>query len=189
MLLNTFNKVEASIEKKMKYEPLKSVKETLKVGREIEAQNVAVDAQGRPQLKKGVAKDRRIAVEDPEMRHGRKSKSQRVDGYKRHVLKDLDIGVVRAVGVTAANAPEASVTQALDIGLKAQKVEIAELHIDRAYLSSEWVTNRDENLKRCNCSQQKRGLVENEVTHKPQKLRWTVGIARLKEPATANIAA
>jgi len=31
-----------------------------------------------------VAKDRRISVEDGQMRHGRKSKHQRIDGYKRH---------------------------------------------------------------------------------------------------------
>jgi hypothetical protein len=47
------------------------------------------------------------------MRHGRKSRSQRFDGYKRHVLKDLDIGVVRAVGITPANVPESAVTKAI----------------------------------------------------------------------------
>src|SRR6266568_2141340 len=52
-------------------------------------------------------------VEDGQMRHGRKSRSVRVDGYKRHVLHDMDSGMVRAVGVTAANAPEASVTEAI----------------------------------------------------------------------------
>lgn len=35
-------------------------------------------------LTSGVAKERRISIEDDEMRHGRKSKSQRFDGYKRH---------------------------------------------------------------------------------------------------------
>ncbi len=47
------------------------------------------------------------------MRHGRKSRSQRFDGYKRHVLRDLDIGVVRAVGLTPANARGLSITNAL----------------------------------------------------------------------------
>ncbi len=31
-------------------------------------------------------------IEDGQMRHGRKSRSKRFDGYKRHVLKDLDSG-------------------------------------------------------------------------------------------------
>ena len=47
-----------------------------------------VDEQGKASLIKGVAKDRRISVEDGQMRHGRKSRSVRVDGYKRHVLHE-----------------------------------------------------------------------------------------------------
>ena len=47
---------------------------------------------------RGVAKDRRIGVEDAEMRHGRKSRSVLFDGFKRHVLRDLDTGLVPAVG-------------------------------------------------------------------------------------------
>jgi transposase len=41
-------------------------------------------------LIQGVAKDRRISIEDAEMRHGRKSRSALIDGYKRHLLRDLD---------------------------------------------------------------------------------------------------
>jgi hypothetical protein len=69
-----------------------------------------MDEKGKESLMKGVAKDRRISVEDGQMRHGRKSRSVLVDGYKRHVLHDLDTGLIRAVGITPANAPEASVT-------------------------------------------------------------------------------
>jgi phage terminase small subunit len=29
------------------------------------------------------------------MRHGRKSRSLRVDGYKRHILKDIDSGLLK----------------------------------------------------------------------------------------------
>ena len=64
--------------------------ETLDVARVIESQNVTLDSQGFPNLAKGVAKDRRISIEDPDMRHGRKSRSKKIDGYKRHVLKDLE---------------------------------------------------------------------------------------------------
>jgi hypothetical protein len=55
---------------------------------------------------------RRISVEDGQMRHGRKSRSVLVDGDTRHVLHDLDSALIRAVGVTPVNAPEASVTEA-----------------------------------------------------------------------------
>jgi transposase len=66
-----------------------------------------------------VAKDRRISVEDAQMRHGRKTRSVRFDGYKRHVLRDLDTGLVVAAGITPANAPEATVTDAIVTDLDA----------------------------------------------------------------------
>ena len=78
-----------------------------------------------------MAANRRISLEDEEMRHGRKSKNKRFDGYKRHVLRDLELGLVRAVGITQANVPEASVTEAISSDLKSQKVKLVELHIDR----------------------------------------------------------
>jgi hypothetical protein len=123
-----------------------TVKESLKAAEQVRAQDVEVDATGTPQLRQGVAKDRRIAIEDAEMRHGRKSRSQRVDGFKRHVLRDLDRKVVRAVGVTAANVPEASVTEPIMGDLAHQQVELSELAIDRAYLASTLVRERSEDL-------------------------------------------
>ena len=122
------------------------VHSALETARLIEAQDVEVDAHGEVKLLNGVAPERRISIEDEEMRHGRKSKSQRFDGYKRHVLRDLDNGLVRAVGITRANIPEASVTDAIATDLKSQKVKLVELHIDRAYLSSSLVQNRSDEL-------------------------------------------
>lgn len=103
-------------------------------------------ADGSPKLRKGVAKNRRISIEDAEMRHGRKSRTQRFDGYKRHILKDLDIGVVRAVGITPANVPEAAVTDDIASDLASQDVTLKELHIDRAYLTSQLVKERPHEL-------------------------------------------
>jgi transposase len=57
----------------------------LEIARQVEEQDVQVDEKGNASLIKGVAKDRRISVEDGQMRHGRKSRSVRVDGCKRHV--------------------------------------------------------------------------------------------------------
>jgi hypothetical protein len=122
------------------------VQDSIAVGREVQSQDVEVTADGSPKLRQGVAKDRRISIEDAEMRHGRKSRSQRVDGYKRHVLKDLDIGVVRAVGITPANVPEAAVTDDIAIDLVSQDVKLKELHIDRAYLNSKLVKERPDDL-------------------------------------------
>jgi lambda repressor-like predicted transcriptional regulator len=119
----------------------------LKVAQQVREQDVQVDEKGKASLIKGVAKDRRISVEDAEMRHGRKSRSVRVDGYKRHVLHDLDTGLIRAVGVTPANAPEASVTESISADLAQQSVSLTELHIDRAYLSSHLVRERSDELE------------------------------------------
>jgi transposase len=43
--------------------------------------------------------------------------------------------------------PEASVTEAISEDLRAQQIELQELHIDRAYLSSELVRHRAEELE------------------------------------------
>ena len=115
------------------------------VARQVRDQDVDL-AGAAPALRRGVARDRRISVEDAEMRHGRKSRSVLFDGYKRHVLRDLDTGLVPAVGITPANAPEASVTGDIAADLEAAGWHLAELHIDRAYLSSALVRDRGPDL-------------------------------------------
>jgi transposase len=113
--------------------------------RQVRDQDVDL-ARPAPALRRGVARGRRVSVEDGEMRHGRKSRSVLFDGYKRHVLRDLDTGLVRVVGITPANAPEASVTGDIAADLEAAGWRLAELHIDRAYLSSELVRDRGPGL-------------------------------------------
>jgi hypothetical protein len=147
IILNSLNSVEEWMQQQHESDALEVAEDTLHIARIIESQNVTVDSLGVPTLTQGVAKDRRISIEDPDMRHGRKSRSQKIEGYKRHILKDLDIGVVRAVAVTRANTPEAAATFDLKADLKNQLFQLTELHIDRAYLSSHWVKERDEKLQ------------------------------------------
>jgi DDE family transposase/transposase-like protein DUF772 len=116
---------------------------SLAAAHQVVAQDVEMTATGTPTVRPGVAADRRISLEDDQMRHGRKSRTQRVDGFKRHVLRDLDHDLIRAVGITSANVPEAHVTVDLDPDLAAQHVVLRELHIDRGYLASDWVRARD----------------------------------------------
>ncbi len=123
-----------------------AAQESVAVARQVQAQDVEERADGTAALRQGVAPDRRISVEDADMRHGRKSRTRRVDGYKRHVLRDLDLTVVRAGGVTLANAPEADVTEAITADVAAQGATLAECHIDRAYLSSALVRERAPDL-------------------------------------------
>jgi len=117
----------------------------LQVAHQVRDQDVDLSGPA-PSLLRGVARDRRISVEDAQMRHGRKTRSVRFDGYKRHVLRDLDTGLVVAAGVTAANAPEAAVTGDISADLAAAGLTLAELHIDRAYLASDLVRDRGPDL-------------------------------------------
>ena len=147
-ILQALNDVESWVEQQtnLNAQTTTQVKKSLDDGRLVEAQDVEVTKDGLHALRKGVAKDRRVSIEDEEMRHGRKSKSQRFDGYKRHILKDLDLGIVRAVGITPANAAEATVTEVIAVDLLPQQVNLTELHIDRAYLTSHWVKERSKDL-------------------------------------------
>lgn len=101
---------------------------------------------GAPRVKEGVATDRRPSVEDAEARHGRKSRSQKFVGYKRHVAVDLVSKLILAVGVAPANKPEAAITQEVSADLahvlavedgSTVAERIASLSVDRAYLASE----------------------------------------------------
>lgn len=102
----------------------------------VREQDVEPRPQGGVQLRQGVSEDRRISVEDAEMRHGRKSKSKRFDGYKQHVGIHLDAGLIVACAVTPANHPEEEATDTLSADMTQMGLMPDELQIDRAYLNS-----------------------------------------------------
>ena len=62
------------------------------------------------------------------------------------MLRDLDTGLIPAVGITPANVPEAAVTADITADLDAAGRSLAELHIDRAYLASDVVRDRGPDL-------------------------------------------
>lgn len=78
----------------------------------ILAQDIERDENG-PRLKRGVAPDRLISVHDPQMRHGRKSSSQRFNGHKAQIAVDTDSQLITAVEVLPGNAPDSE--RALDV--------------------------------------------------------------------------
>jgi Transposase domain (DUF772)/Transposase DDE domain len=86
-----------------------------------------------PAIRHGVAADRVVSMVDPEMRHGRKSQSSRVDGYKAHVLTDHDSEFVLAVAATPANAPDGPEAAALVRTAKDTGVSVREILGDTAY--------------------------------------------------------
>lgn len=145
-VLEALSTVEAYVGQQPASPARQAAEAAVTVAAQVVAQDIEPDGAGGPRLRRGVARDRRISIEDGEMRHGRKSASRLIDGYKRHVARDLDSGLVRAVGLTAANAPEASVTPAIAADLAHSGGTLRELHIDRAYLASHLVAQRGEDL-------------------------------------------
>jgi hypothetical protein len=83
-----------------------------------------------------VAEDRRVSMEDGEMRHGPKTKSKRFNGYKRHVATDLASQAILACSVTPANHAEHEALAPLRADILAQGVRIGEAHFDRGYMGS-----------------------------------------------------
>lgn len=61
----------------------------------------AGDPDGRPKVKKGVARDRMPSISDPEMRHGRKSSGKTYSGHKAHLAVEETSGVITALDVSA----------------------------------------------------------------------------------------
>lgn len=86
-----------------------------------------------PGIRQGVAADRVVSVVDPEMRHGRKSPSKRVDGYKAHVLTDHDNELILGVATTAANIPDGPEAADLVHAAHDAGVPVTEVLGDTAY--------------------------------------------------------
>lgn len=94
------------------------------------------DENGRMRIRHGVAEDRRVSIEDKDMRHGRKTKSKRFNGYKRHLAIDLDTVLIVAVAVLPANRPEQDAAPSLIVDIEAQGLTIGSLYIDRGYINA-----------------------------------------------------
>lgn len=103
---------------------------------QVKAQDLEPAPSGGVRIRQGVAEDRRVSIEDPEMRHGRKSKSKRFNGFKQHVSTHLDSELVLACAVTPANRPEEEAAPQLQSDMIRMGLKPDELFIDRAYLNS-----------------------------------------------------
>jgi len=125
----------------MKEPPLKEHLETV---RQLIEQDLDPDpSTGGARIVQGVAPDRRVSVEDKDMRHGRKSKSKRFNGYKRHLARDLDTGLILACALVAANRPEEDSAADLKADLDRFKRDIGGLFIDRAYINAPIVADTE----------------------------------------------
>ena len=70
------------------------------------------------------------------MRHGRKSKSKRFNGFKRHIAADVDRGLILACAITPANRPEDEAMPSLTVDMAHQGLDVDHLLIDRGYINS-----------------------------------------------------
>ena len=114
--------------------PLKEHVETLV---QIRTQDLEPDPhRGGARIREGVAADRRVSIADKDMRHGRKSKSKRFNGFKRHIAADADRGLILACAITPANRPEDEAMPSLTVDMAHQGLEVDHLLIDRGYINS-----------------------------------------------------
>ncbi len=121
----------------IKTPPLKEHVDTLA---QIRTQDLEPDPSGggggKTRIRQGVAAERRVSIEDADMRHGRKSKTKLFNGYKRHIALDLDTNLIVAGAVTPANRPEEEAAPLLKSDIEEMQRSIGELHIDRGYIAS-----------------------------------------------------
>ncbi len=108
---------------------------------QVQQQDLERREGGGVKVRQGVAEDRRVSIEDGEMRHGRKSKSKRFNGFKQHVSTHLDADLILACTITPANRPEEEATPELESDMSRLGMTADELFIDRAYLNSSLTEN------------------------------------------------
>lgn len=116
----------------------KELKESLSLLEKVLEQNIEPDPDDDgSRVKKGVTPDRQISISDASMRHGRKSSSRTINGFKQHVVVDLDSKLILATSVRPANEPEHKASEQLK--LKVQPYgDVEQLQIDRGYLAADW---------------------------------------------------
>jgi hypothetical protein len=128
--------IERNLAEQAEQPPIAEHIETL---RQLREQDLEPDPDGgKPRIRRGVAEDRRVSVTDSQMRHGRKSKSKRFNGYTRATSRQTSTSVSSSPAVTPANRPEAEAAPALqrDIDCYPARNAVAELYIDRGYIGS-----------------------------------------------------
>jgi hypothetical protein len=97
-------------------------------------QDVKDKRDGKAEIRKGVAKDRVVSVTDPEMRHGRKSSSQRFDGHKAVVAADAETGLITDLDVLPGNAHDSEkVLEVVERSEEAMGEEVEKTIGDCAY--------------------------------------------------------
>jgi hypothetical protein len=101
-------------------------------------QDTAPDPESGPggrRIKKRVAPDRRISLEEKDLRHGRKSSAKTFHGFQEHLAVALDSTVTREVVVRLAHEPEHEAVELLAETLE-QAPGLLQLAIDLGSMAS-----------------------------------------------------
>jgi len=115
-----------------------SLPEVMETITQIITQDTEPAPEGGPggrRLKKHVVPDRRISIEDQDMRHGRKSRAQTFNGFQEHFAVDVDSNVTREVVVRPANEPEHEAVELLAEEWE-QAPGLRQRDIDLGYMAS-----------------------------------------------------
>jgi transposase len=96
--------------------------------------DLTTDEAGDPQIGQGVAEDRIVSLTDPDMRHGRKSASQRFDGRKLQVAEEQTSELIVAIEPVPANAGDGrDLMTVLDVVEEQSGVTVERALVDGAY--------------------------------------------------------
>lgn len=117
----------------------KALKEYLLLLETVLEQNIEPDPDGGRRIKQGTVPERRISVSDKDMRHGRKSSSRTINGFKQHIAVDLESNLILATCVRPANEPEHKASKMLKPKVLSYGA-VSELSIDRGYLAADWTS-------------------------------------------------
>ncbi len=109
------------------------VGEALELLNRVARQDVEERPDGTFAIRKGTAPGRVISISDPEARHGRKSSSKVINGFKTHVLGTIESQFVTGIAVTEASVADATPTTRLVEQAAAQGLQPTEALGDAAY--------------------------------------------------------
>jgi transposase len=96
--------------------------------------DLTADEAGDPQIGQGVAEDRIVSLTDTDMRHGRKSASQRFDGRKLQVAEEQTSELIVAIEPVPANAGDGrDLMTVIDVVEEQSGVTVERAIVDGAY--------------------------------------------------------
>ena len=98
--------------------------------RVVAAQDVEDDDKGGFAIRQGVARDRVISTVDVDARHGHRSRSDRYDGFKAHLVADVDSDLITAASASKATTSDEEILPEL---IEADPLAVAEVIADTHY--------------------------------------------------------